>query len=399
MGTKTLFRKFKWLGAKIIWFGVAILLGICVFTGVAEFSRGITSNSIFIFVLTFMVFSFITFIHEMGHALAAWACKCRVHYIAVGRFGFDPENRKFKKHSDKMERKFDGFIQYSPSWPAPSRWTEIIVSFSGPLITLILGLGLLYRFYIFGYNPAYPNANTGYMWLGFACVLHTIINLLPVKISETLNTDGRNIWNSCWASCWTLENWMESRAHVSSAYGQEIATDEEWLLLRCRTVLEPHENTVAVEEFMQQFAWAKTDPETFMAVIDNGTKHIAWLPKSTQYQYVASAVLIGKYKPSLSRLVPEAAESEADDPNDILWHFAAVLKAHAEGGPSIRLAAVSAARKAYVAAWGAVGAEEEAIFYAVETGTALPPMKWPELTAEVKPSVLLDTAIGALAVA
>ena len=397
MGTKTLLEKLKWISAKSVWLGFVILLGISVYAGAVEFSRGMSLNSILPLILMFVFFSFLTLIHEMGHALAAWGCKCRVHFIAVGKFGFDPENRKFQKCPNEVGGKIDGFVEYSPSWPVSNRWAELIVSFSGPLITLILGFGLLYHFLSFGYDPSYPNANTGYMWLGFACVLHTIVNLMPMKISDTLDTDGRNIWNSLFKSCWTLKNWMESRAYVSGAYRQEIASDEEWLLLRCH-VLASKENVTSMKDVFRYFAWAKTDPEAFMAVIDNGAGHIVWLPKKIQYQYVCSAVLMGKYKPGLGRLVPQVVDNDTEDPNSILWHFAVVLKAHAEGSLADRWTAVAAARKAYIAAYGEVGVEEDAIFSAVENGTTLPPMKWPALKAEIKPRAFCETPIGEVVV-
>ncbi len=319
-----------------------------------------------LFTLVPAFFFFVIFIHEMGHALAAWAMRYRVHIIAVGTHGFDPVNRKFRKIVDYSDNEVAGFIHYSPDWPIKSRWGEIFVSFAGPLATIILGLILLWL--DSQGEASYMRRHHAFFYLAMVCFLDATVNLIPFKSDGTHKNDGRSIFESLFKSEWTLKSWLNMRAYAASCYQQNSVSDEEWQVFREQCW---KSNDADFQHVLRYLAWAKTDPAAFLAATKLDEIEGVDIIKHVKWQYVASSVLTGRYNEALLQVMPENIEAK-----NHIYHFAKVLLEYGGGNTKATTLAINDARQAFRKAVGQVPGEEEAIFKAIENGEPLPALKW-----------------------
>lgn len=367
----------------------SILMGLFSYAGmISFFSSDSIMRLIVLFTLVPAFFFLVIFVHEMGHALAAWALGYRVHFIAVGSHGFNPVKRKFQKVTDYSDNEVAGFIQYSPNWPLKSRWGEVIVSLAGPLATILLGIILLEFHKNLGTRTIYFDVpknipkiysradgkviqtipHQGFIFLAIVCFFDALANLLPLKSGDENTTDGRDIFESLFESMWTAESWLNQRAYAAYYYQQDYVSDKEWQEFRqqCWQSHDPERSNV-----LRAIAWHKTDPAAFLAIthIDDiketeSTKHIIW-------QYVVSSVLLGQYSPELVQIMPKEIDKE-----NYIYHFAKVLLEYGGGNNSAISHAIKDARETFTDKSGRVPDEEEAIFKAIENGDPLPALKW-----------------------
>jgi len=220
----------------------SILMGLFSYAGmISFFSSDSIMRLVVLFTLVPAFFFFVIFVHEMGHALAAWALGYRVHFIAVGSHGFNPVKRRFQRVTDYSDNEVAGFIQYSPNWPIKTRWGEIFVSLAGPLATILLGVIFLELDKNFGTRSVYfdvpkniPKMYTNadgkiiqtlqhqaFLFLAIVCFLDALANLLPLKSDDKNTTDGRDIFESLFESMWTTESWLNQRAYAAYYYQQD----------------------------------------------------------------------------------------------------------------------------------------------------------------------------------
>lgn len=374
-------------------------MGILSYVGVSQF---FPTNSIFqligILVLTPAFFFFVILVHEMGHAIAAWSLKYRVHFIAIGNVGFNPERREFMEVKDYSKNEIAGFVQYSPQWPLNGRWGDRVVSFCGPLATITIGLLFLllhekigYRIeqtpQIYscgtnkiGYYVCSPSENlyaksiphTGFMLLAIVCFFDALVNLLPLKFGSS-KSDGRNIFDSFFKPLWTSEVWLATRLNAAFNYNQVSISDAEWRDVRKESLnLTTKDETL--RSYLRYVAWLKTDPEACVAAIESGQKDIGEEDEHLRRQYIVSRIILGRFGKDLDELMPP--ESKTDDS---LHCFAKALLNHATGNQVEAVKTVEAARHSYVSTTGTVPEEEEAIFSAIVNKTPLPELKWEAL--------------------
>ena len=371
MAGETILGKIHIWVSKCIWIILSITMGATSYMAAVEiFPYNSTLRLISIFTIAPMFFFFVIFVHEMGHAIAAWALKYRVHFIAVGTFGFNPEKRRFQRAYDFSKNEIAGFILYSPEWPIKDRWGEIIVSFCGPLATIILGLLFLTVRQSLGY---FSHGRTALMLLAIVCFLDAAYNLLPLKSGRSNNSDGRNIWESLFKTMWTPESWVNVRAYAASHNDQVFLSDKEWTELR-QECLRTHSDDLEFGQFLRPLAWYKTDPEAFVAIMDKKPWPTGELSNHVIWQYIVSRILVNRYDKDLIALMPDTI-----DKGDHIYLFARVLLDYASGDHDKAMKTVVEVRQAFKRQSGNVPPEEEAIFTAIENKTPLPDLVWEAL--------------------
>lgn len=337
-------------------------------------------NSLFMRIISlFMIgpvfFLFVTFIHEMGHALAAWVFNFRVHFIAIGAWGFDLENKQFIRVPDYSKHELAGFVSVSPRWPYERRFDSLLISLAGPLATFLMGLSILFV-------SQYLNLNYRiFIVLVIICFFDAGYNLWPISVRGGHKSDGRQILEelSSERSNRVLKNFLHNRLYAALTYKQDLATDEEWLVLRRELIAQQNSNGGDPEKSLLS-AWMQTDPEAFVAMVDSGSQDIKALPKHIQYQYIVSSILIDKYDASFETFL------QNEDDNDFTTlYFAKALFHYRARNHDIAVNAVKQAREAYIELSGSVPAEEEVIFSIIENQSTLPDLKWPRLHKKAAP--------------
>jgi hypothetical protein len=174
------------------------------------------------------------FIHEMGHAVAAWSVGRRVHMICVGILGYAPGLGKFMRIQIPADAEYAGYVQVSPIWPDLSPGKSIWISAGGPLATGALGVLIWGGAGLVG--PASdPLASVESMrsiplaalWLGGFFVLDALVNLIPLRWTLGGASDGLHILGYLGGSGWTADNWAETRL-ATAELSPELVSDAEW---------------------------------------------------------------------------------------------------------------------------------------------------------------------------
>jgi len=326
-----------------------------------------------IFTLTPAFFLLVVFLHEVGHAIAAWLVNYRVHVIVIGRIGFVPAELKFIRVGREQEGEIAGFVSCSPKWPIKGRARDIVVSIAGPLATAILGIFLLYLDYR-EFLPKY--SRRALPLLALACFMDSVFNLLPFKWGAQTYSDGLNIIKNLSKSKWTKDIWAQTRLFSYTYAQQEIVSDEEWAELR-GLALKPHNIEENFEALLADVSWVKTDPEAFVAALDNMASSVTEMKGAYPWQYAASRILIGQYDRSLNALIPDMPpENNKFHP---IYYFTKAILENAKGRYADSLEAIAKAKIMMKEDHGELPAEEKAIFTAIENKELYPELAWPRL--------------------
>lgn len=372
--------------------------------GVTQF---FPKNSIFIpislFTLSPAFLLLVVFIHEMGHACAAWTLKHRVHIIAVGLLGFDPENKRIVKIEDFSNSETAGFVLHSPIWPLPTNPKQSnIITLCGPLATIGLGLLLLYFHGMYGFRTDIshlPDVTTrvqangnirvsipdetkpysqivrhiGFQYLALVCFLDAAFSLIPWKYDTYQKSDGARLLENLSAPSGTFTTWCYNRLYASLYYGQSLASDEEWHDLRLDCLSLSKEEMQA--PLLTHMAWMQTDPELYLAITETLNENINDADDSIKYKYIISRILMNEYDTALKALLPAKPKED-----DIIYSFANALLSYAEGNKEEAIKTVKIAREVYLSQANTIPEEEKEIFKAIETMAPLPQLKWPPLS-------------------
>jgi hypothetical protein len=161
------------------------------------------------------------FLHEMGHAVAAWSVKRRVHLICVGIVGYAPDIGKFMRVKKPDNAEYAGFVQASPIWPDFSARKSIWISAGGPLATG--GLGLL----IFAGAVLSGAATLPVLFLAAYFMLDAVVNLIPLRWYRGGGSDGLHILQYLGGHGWTADMWAETRLETA-ALSRQLVSNAEW---------------------------------------------------------------------------------------------------------------------------------------------------------------------------
>ena len=180
---------------------------------------------VFIFALAFILNIIQIFLHEMGHALAAWSVKRRVHLICVGVVGYAPGIGKFMRINKRDNAEYAGFVQASPVWPDLSAAKSIWVSAGGPLATG--GFGLL----ILAGALSDGTISLPVSFLAGFFILDAIVNLIPLRWARGSASDGLHILQYLGGFSWTPDMWAKTRLETAELSSQ-LVSDAEWHALK-----------------------------------------------------------------------------------------------------------------------------------------------------------------------
>lgn len=368
--------------------------------GISEF---FSPDSIWVLSIFFLVpifFFFVTLVHELGHLIAARAFKNRLQVLVIGAIGYDFERERWFLNKNFARNEVAGFVICSPRWPINfNSKSDAIIYAAGPLFTFLLGVIFVYchtqfgqrvEYYpglnvpvmtsvngeVFGRSDGLPytvSAHSGYLLLAAVCFIDAFYNLLPIR-----QNDGANIIKAMSPPFWTPESWALQRLGASIDYEQELVSNDEWLLLRQES-LRDYTEPSNFENLIRFIAWNETDPEAFVAIVENGSSNIADTSAYIRMQFIVCSILADKPYQNLAQLMPD--KTEVEDENLPVFYMANALLAYKSGSAKQAIDAANLASEYYLADRLVIPDEELDILTAIKNGKDLPVSIWPSLNA------------------
>ncbi|HEX4303052.1 MAG TPA: hypothetical protein VHZ78_09685 [Rhizomicrobium sp.] len=167
---------------RIVW--LALLLG-TVFSARAAVVHtiGLSYSLLATIVLAVVFWYCAVVVHELGHAICAWAVGWRVHSIAVSVFSYLPARRRFQRQESKGEADFSGAVFATPRTPDGWRRGSIFYVLDGPLANILLGGAAIAA----AGSDGLPAILGG---LGLTSLCMGIANLLPTRSAQGGWSDG-----------------------------------------------------------------------------------------------------------------------------------------------------------------------------------------------------------------
>ena len=181
-------------------------------------------SAIFIFGGAALLLFLVTFIHEMGHAIAAWSVGHKVHFICVGSWGMSPAQRKLTRMKNSPDREYAGFVAQTARWGGWTKSGAIWVSAGGAAATALCAA------LIYGAAGMTPDIRLGLRVIALAFVIDAVVNLLPLIWGGRSASDGLHILQYLSGYTPKAEDWAAMRLRYTPA-DVPLADDAEWAQL------------------------------------------------------------------------------------------------------------------------------------------------------------------------
>jgi Zn-dependent protease len=139
-----------------------------------------------------LVWALTTFVHEIGHAVAAKIIGWRVHIIAVKPFAFRPAQRKFGFAPRLKTADVGGFVFATPKLFSRRTKKEAVFLVGGAVANLLWGTIALILAASFTASPKWSNV---FGSLGLVSLIAGIFNLVPIWWEKDRGTDGALLWD------------------------------------------------------------------------------------------------------------------------------------------------------------------------------------------------------------
>ncbi len=181
-----------WRRAAYTTFAVAVFaIGISTAHGM-----GVPDGALVLFgvVIALLLTVICTVVHELGHAVAAYLIRWRVHAIAVGDYCYLPVRRKFTKVLGVFSKDNGGWVLATP--PPSKTWdnNSIVFVIGGAVANGVTGGAALYLSAWAGEANAMSALLVGFAQMSLAFVL---INILPVWRGDQWRNDGASLISYC----------------------------------------------------------------------------------------------------------------------------------------------------------------------------------------------------------
>lgn len=198
-----------------IWAGLRIVQ-----QGLIGDERAVMS-AIFIFGGAALLFFLVTFIHEMGHAIAAWTVGHKVHFICVGSWGMSPAQRKLTRMKNSPDREYAGFVAQSAPWGGWTKFGAIWVSAGGAAATAFCAAIIYFA------SSFSPSVAVGIQLIALAFLIDAVVNLIPLIWGGRSASDGLHILQYMAGYQPKPDDWAAMRLRYVPA-NVPLTDDQEW---------------------------------------------------------------------------------------------------------------------------------------------------------------------------
>lgn len=307
------------------------------------------------------------FVHEIGHAVAAWLVGWRVHLIVVGSRGFAPRSRKFLRVSRQHRRKdVGGWVHTTPPPNSAPNKGAITVKLGGAMGNLVLAALLLPVVTML--SDVEKHLYAILVSLSGISVIYAIRNLVP-----TWSPGG---WHSDGASLIRVIKGVEPSAYdqnLSRLFGlvYDDVPVNEWDVSVLREVVDgPADDRNAVDPIVISYAFCTADLVTARLVLE---RYLGTNPENSfdyQCMYAFTIAMTDRDAPRASEIL-QTLPGELTQMSFSFWRATAVT-AHLLGNREEALEAIRKTRQFADAGGVQPDEDDEMVFGAIERGDELP---------------------------
>lgn len=314
-----------------------------------------------------VIFPICIFIHEIGHAVAAWLVGWRVHLIVVGSRGFAPRGRKFLRVSRQCRQKdLGGWVHTTPPPNSVPNKGAITVILGGAMGNLVLAALLLPVVTML--SDVEKHLYAVLVSLGGISVIYAIRNLVP-----TWSLGG---WQSDGASLIRVIKGVEPSIYdqsLSRLFGlvYDDVPVNEWDVSVLREVVDgPADNRHAVDPIVISYAFCTADLVTARSILE---RYLETDPENFfdyRCMYAFIIAMTDRDAPRAAKIL-EALPGELTQKSFSFWRATAVT-AHLLEKRDEALEAIRKARQFADAGGVRLDEDDESVFSAIERGDGLP---------------------------
>jgi Zn-dependent protease len=307
-------------------------------------------------------------VHEIGHAVAAWAVGWRVHLIVVGPFAFAPRQRKFIPLGNRRQRPdFLGWVHVTP--PPDSGWIKgaIPIKLGGAMGNLALGavsaLSAL-AIYDTAANPYFAVLAA----LAVASVIFAAANLVPFSRPGAWKSDGASAIAVLKGEEPTLREQMASRLS-GMVFDGVPAEDWDVSALNELAGAPPGERWKS-DPLLISYAFGMADLAAAKLLLQRHLEAKPHSPLEYRCMYAFAIAMIDRDGPGAA-VILEDLPRKAAEKSFSYWRARAVTS-HLLGNRDEALAALRNARHAAGKIGAAPDEDDELIFHAIAQDADLP---------------------------
>lgn len=326
-------------------------------------SNGHPGTLMFAGLIASIFFAICIFIHEIGHAVAAWLVGWRVHLIVIGSLAFAPRRKGFSRNLRQGNlRDLAGWVYATP--PPDSVWNKGAIPFilGGAVGNFLLGvLSILAAAAIYESELHFSVVLIG---LASASVIFAVANLIPISRSGTWKSDGAALLGIFKGEEQSIHEQKIARLFGTAFDGIPV---EKWDASALRELIDEAPNdSERIDPLLISYAFAMADLATAKFVLNRYLK--ANPDSSLEYQcmYAFAIAMIdqdahhaSKILENLPRLLAEKSFS--------FWRAQAVT-AHLLDRREEALTAIRNARRFADKSGTPPDEDDETVFQAIEQG-------------------------------
>lgn len=306
-------------------------------------------------------------VHEIGHAVAAWAVGWRVHLIVVGPLGFAPQTRKFIRISDRRSRQdLGGWVHVTP--PPGSGWIKgaIPLRLGGAMGNL--ALGVLSAVVALALYKMDTNAFAVLAALACVSLIFAVTNLVPFSRPGVWKSDGAAVIALLKGEEPTLRD-----QKVSRLFGMvfDRVPVEEWDVSALNELIDgPPDERWKFDPLLISYAFGMADLATARLLLKRYMAANPDSPLEYRCMYAFAIAMIDRDGLHAAEILEKLPRKPAEK-SFSFWRARAVT-AHLLERRDEALAAIRNARRVAGTSGAAPDADDEMVFQAIAQGADLP---------------------------
>lgn len=348
---------------------VTALLLVLPLTAAAQVSSDHVSTVILIGIFLFGYLFVCALVHELGHAVAAWLVRWRVHLIVVGRRAFAPRRRKFLKVSDHPQQDIIGWVLATP--PPGAEWTKGYIPFvlggaAGNLVFGVLSLAIAAAAY-----KSHSNLFAATVLFGEMSLIYAVANLIPTWRPGHWQNDGARVIGALLGKELTSHEKATTRLYGMFFDGTPV---DEWDQTALRELASgPQSEGEEIEPLLFHYAFTSGDLAAAKLILERLFEGKAEAPLDLRCNY---AFILAVMDHDARRACEILDELSGEDAQTLFSYWRARSAAeHLSNRRELALKAIHKARALFESLAVQPDEDDEAIFQAIERNEALPPIQ------------------------
>lgn len=308
-------------------------------------------------------------VHELGHAVAAWLVRWRVHLIVVGPRAFAPKSRKFLKTVDNPYQDIAGWVLATPRPGA--EWSKGYIPFTLGGAAGNLGFGAL----SIAAAAAVYNSNSdlfvALVWFGAVSVIFAVANLILIWRPGHWQNDGARVIGAFIGKGPTSRE--KEIARLCGMHYDGIPVDEWDETLLRELIAGLSDDHEGITPLLLHYTFASGDLTSARSILEKNFAGNAAPPLDYRCDYAFIIAVMDHDALRASEILDELPREHVQTSFGY-WRARSVTE-HLFNRRELALKAVHKARAVAESLGVRPDHDDEAVFQAIECDEALPPIR------------------------